>query len=176
MSEAGESVRMADRKESSGGGAAGAKERQSVGKMLTAAREAKTMSRQEASQQAKIPAHYVLMIETDDYSTISDQLYLLPFLRRYAICVGLDPEEVASVFVRDVQRADSTGGRMAEPIPIREPGDRSRLRRIAILMAVVILGLVLGYIAISLLASPRHAAAEIPEPPGSSAAAAPAGR
>jgi cytoskeletal protein RodZ len=32
------------------------------------------------------------MIEADIYSTIADQPYLLPFVRRYAAFLGLDPD------------------------------------------------------------------------------------
>ncbi|HLX37387.1 MAG TPA: hypothetical protein VKR29_06275, partial [Candidatus Binataceae bacterium] len=45
-----------------------------------------------------------------------DQLYLLPFLRRYASFVGMEQEEVASRFIRDVQRADMNPGRISEPM------------------------------------------------------------
>ena len=50
------------------------------------------------------------MIERSDYGLISDQLYLMPFLRRYAAFLDLDGEEVAMRFVREVQRAEVRGG------------------------------------------------------------------
>ena len=91
---------------------------QSLGKVMVQAREARGFSREQAAAASSIPGYYLTMIETDDYSSIADQLYLLPFLRRYARFVGLDPEEVASRFVRDVQRADMNPVRMSEPIAI----------------------------------------------------------
>src|SRR5207248_7118443 len=73
-----------------------------------------------------IPAQYVRALETDDYRMISDQLYLLPFLRRYATFVGLDPEDMASRFVREVQRAETGAAKVSEPMPMmnheRKPG------------------------------------------------------
>lgn len=88
----------------------------SLGKIMAAARENRGLSREQAAKSSNIPGYYLTMIESDDYSSIADQLYLLPFLRRYATFVGLEPEEVASRFIRDVQRADMNPGRVSEPI------------------------------------------------------------
>ena len=93
----------------------------SLGAIITLAREARGFSREQAAKASSIPAYYLTMIETDDYSAIADQLYLLPFLRRYAVFVALEPEEVASRFIRDVQRADMNPGRASEPIAMFEP-------------------------------------------------------
>jgi cytoskeleton protein RodZ len=88
----------------------------SLGAVMTIAREARGFSREQAAKASNIPGYYLTMIETDDYSSIADQLYLLPFLRRYAVFVNLEPEEVASRFIREVQRADMNPGRAPEPI------------------------------------------------------------
>ena len=88
----------------------------SLGKIMSTARENRGLSREQAAKSSNIPGYYLTMIESDDYSSIADQLYLLPFLRRYATFVGLEPEEVASRFIRDVQRADMNPGRASEPI------------------------------------------------------------
>jgi cytoskeletal protein RodZ len=88
----------------------------SLGKIMSIARENRGLSREQAAKSSNIPGYYLTMIESDDYSSIADQLYLLPFLRRYATFVGLEPEEVASRFIRDVQRADMNPGRVSEPI------------------------------------------------------------
>ncbi|HVN27549.1 MAG TPA: helix-turn-helix transcriptional regulator, partial [Candidatus Binataceae bacterium] len=89
----------------------------SLGKIMAMAREARGFTREQAAKSSNIPGYYLAMIESDDYSSIADQLYLLPFLRRYATFVGLDAEEVASRFIRDVQRADMNPPKFsAEPI------------------------------------------------------------
>jgi len=89
---------------------------------VATAREARGFSREQAATASNIPGYYLTMIESDDYSSIADQLYLLPFLRRYATFVGLDAEEVASRFIRDVQRADMNPVRVpGEPISIISP-------------------------------------------------------
>ena len=104
----------------------------SLGEIMTTAREARGFSRAQAAKASNIPGYYLTMIETDDYSSIADQLYLLPFLRRYATFVGLEPEEVASRFIRDVQRADMNPVRVSEPIPML--AERRRFPWRAVLM------------------------------------------
>jgi cytoskeleton protein RodZ len=89
----------------------------SLGKIMAMAREARGFTREQAAKSSNIPGYYLTMIESDDYSSIADQLYLLPFLRRYAAFVGLEAEEVASRFIRDVQRADMNPPRLSsEPM------------------------------------------------------------
>ncbi len=107
---------------------------QSLGKLMAAAREQRGVSPSEVSKEAHVPAYYVRMIESDDYTLIADRLYLLPFLRRYAAFVGLDPEEIAGRFIRDVQRADVSAARMFEPIPMA--GKKSALWRRIVLGAI----------------------------------------
>jgi cytoskeletal protein RodZ len=91
----------------------------SLGESLVAARERRGLSREAAVQQAHIPAHYLRMLEDDDYRLISDQLYLLPFLRRYASFLDFDPDETTMRLLREVQRADNC----PSPVPLDEPID-----------------------------------------------------
>jgi cytoskeletal protein RodZ len=115
-----------------------------VGKFLTEARKSGGFTPEQVAAETHIPSHYIKAIETDDYGMISDQLYLLPFLRRYAAFLGLDPEDIASRFVRDVQRAESTSSRGSEPIPIissdeRKPGFGGYLVAILVVLAIAAL-------------------------------------
>ncbi len=77
----------------------------SLGGVLSAARERRGVSREQAASQTGIPKRYLQMMENNDYSLASDQLYVLPFMRRYATFLALDPEETAMRFVREVPRA-----------------------------------------------------------------------
>jgi cytoskeleton protein RodZ len=79
----------------------------SLGESLVAARELRGLSRTAVEKETRIPHDYIRMLESDDYAMISDQLYLLPFLRRYAGFLGLDREETGMRFVREVQRAEN---------------------------------------------------------------------
>jgi cytoskeletal protein RodZ len=91
------------------------------------------------------------MIENSDYGLISDQLYLMPFLRRYAAFLNLDGEEVAMRFVREVQRAEvAATPRMSEPLGVH---DRKRVPwgRVAVVI-VVLSAIVVLYV----IASEHH--------------------
>lgn len=130
----------------------------SLGKIMAMAREARGVAREQAATESHIPAYYLAMIENDDYSSIADQLYLLPFLRRYATFVGLEPEEVASRFIRDVQRADMNPGRLSEPIAMfteRKPFPWNIVLMAGAAVAVIVVGW-FGY---------RHLAARKATPP-----------
>ncbi|HZO81251.1 MAG TPA: helix-turn-helix domain-containing protein [Candidatus Binataceae bacterium] len=133
---------------------AGAEAEPSLGKTLVAAREKRGLSRSEIVAQTRIPAHYVQMMESSDYALISDQLYLLPFLRRYASFLGLDGEEIAMRFVREVQRAEGAPPvRMSEPLMLADD-KRSPWPRVMAAAAVLATIVVLYY-----LAAKRHRAA-----------------
>jgi len=115
----------------------------SLGKFLTEARNRAGYTAEQVASGTHIPAHYIKAIETDDYGLISDQLYLLPFLRRYATFIGLDPEDVASRFVREVQKAETSTTKASEPIPMftndRKSGTGRRVVVVVILAAIVAL-------------------------------------
>jgi cytoskeletal protein RodZ len=133
-----------------------------LGTFLVGARERRGVSRDDAVRETRIPDHYVQMMESNDYSMISDQLYVLPFLRRYATFLALDPEETVMRFVREVQRADNVPPvRSIEPIEMDRPragGRRRSWNRPAIAVAVIA-GLLAAWLAESRY---RHAGAETP--------------
>ena len=115
----------------------------SLGMYLLASREKRVVTREDAARDTRIPAHYLRMMESNDYSMIADQLYLLPFLRRYAEYLGLDSEDVAIRFVREVQRAENS------PLPTLPStgldSDRVPSNRWAILGAIAIIALIGGW-------------------------------
>jgi cytoskeletal protein RodZ len=117
------------------------RESETLGRFLASAREGRGVTIDDAVKETRIPNHYIMMIETNDYSLISDQLYVLPFLRRYATFLKLDPEEMAMRFVREVQRADSTPSpRTLEPFAMDRPKNRnwSRLAVVTGLLGIIV--------------------------------------
>ncbi len=123
----------------------------SLGKTLTAARERRGVSRADVVAETRIPAHYIAMIENSDYGLISDQLYLMPFLRRYAAFLNLDGEEVAMRFVREVQRAEvAATPRMSEPLGVQ---DRKRIPWGRVAVVVVVLSAI---VVLYVIASEHH--------------------
>jgi len=80
---------------------------QTLGELMTATREKTGLTREEVATETHIPAYYVRMIESDSYDAIPDQLYLLPFFRRYAIFLGLDAQKIVSRFIIDFEKAEN---------------------------------------------------------------------
>lgn len=122
-------------------GAGGAESEPSLGHLITEARERKGMTREQVVGEAHLPAHYIKMIETDSYDLISERLYLVPFLRRYATFLGLDAEEIASRFVSDVQHAEANVVRISQEITMvaKRPGAASRIAFVVLIAAVLFL-------------------------------------
>ncbi len=152
-------------------GASPAEPELSLGKIVTEARERKGLTREQVVLEAHLPAHYVKMIETDSYGLISDQLYLVPFLRRYAAFLGLDAEDVASRFVRDVQHAEANVVRISQEITMVKSGRRSGAgRRFALYTLVIVVLILLADFAYRRFVEHRT---ETPAPVASPAANAP---
>ncbi|MGH7815114.1 MAG: helix-turn-helix domain-containing protein [Candidatus Binataceae bacterium] len=138
-------------------------EGQTLGQFLAAARESRGFSRGQIIAEARIPEHYLKMIETGDYHLVSDQLYLVPYLRRYAAFVGLDAEEIAARFVREVQSAETSIVRVSEPFAMithQTRGGRLQIAPrlwIAVLLAAAIL-IPIAFMAIRRAGEDRRAA------------------
>ncbi len=168
-----------------GAPAAQREEPASLGADLTRVRERRGRSREDVASETHIPANYVRMIESDDYSMIADQLYMLPFVRRYAAFLGMDEDEVAMRFVREVQRADNNPpSRLDHPLGggVRKRSRRSGMFMVALAILVIVIGLYFyfsphhGPVSDALSSGPFHPAAA-PGPAGANggAQAAPAG-
>ena len=136
-------------------GVGGTRGETSLGQFLTEARKTGGYTPEQVAAETHIPPHYIRAIETDDYGLISDQLYLLPFVRRYAAFVGLDPEDVASRFVHDVQKAENTAAKTSEPIPMITKERRSGAGRYLILVIVLLVGAVTGFLIVKKQAALR---------------------
>ena len=113
----------------------------SLGHVITESRERKGLTREQVATEAHLPPHYVKMIETDSYDMISDRLYLVPFLRRYATFLGLDAEEIASRFVSNVQHAEANVVRISQEITMvaKKPGSSRGIVFIVLIIAAVAL-------------------------------------
>ena len=125
---------------------------QSLGAFLIAAREGRGLTADDVARETRLPPHYLRMMETNDYSEISDQLYLVPFLRRYASFLYLDQDDVAMRFVREVQRADGNPGpaRLDQPL-VAEPR-----RHRGWTGAIVVIGLLVAVASVYIYESDRH--------------------
>ncbi|MFZ0679727.1 helix-turn-helix domain-containing protein [Candidatus Binatus sp.] len=111
---------------------------QTLGQLMTETRKHLGLSRDQISEQTHIPAYYVRMIESDSYDAIPDQLYLLPFFRRYADFLGLDAQKVVSRFICDFEKAENEVA--VPPAPTAYSKALSKWRQIA---AAAVVGAIL---------------------------------
>jgi cytoskeleton protein RodZ len=121
----------------------GADAESNLGRFLSAARERRGVSREQAASETGIPKRYLQMMENNDYALASDQLYVLPFMRRYATFLALDPEETAMRFVREVQHAENNpGSRIDEPLDVDKKRRKSGgwIGIVAVAVVIVIVG------------------------------------
>jgi cytoskeletal protein RodZ len=118
--------------------------RQTLGELMTRTREQSGLSREQVAEQTHIPAYYVRMIESDSYDAIPDQLYLLPFFRRYAIFLGLDAQKVVARFIRDFEKAESEIILDTKAPGARDAKNLQLWRQVA--SGVLVVGLVLTFL------------------------------
>lgn len=111
---------------------------QTLGQLMTATRKHSGLSREEVADRTHIPAYYVRMIESDSYDAIPDQLYLLPFFRRYADFLGLDAKKVVSRFICDFEKAENEV--VATPAPGASAKALQKWRQVA---AATVIGAIL---------------------------------
>jgi len=117
---------------------------QTLGQLITEARERRGITREQAASQACLPAYYVKMIENGNYDAIPDQLYLVPFFRRYTAFLALDAQEMTSRFIHDLEMAESNVAQISVPITMAA---RKFLvwRRIALGAFITGIAIVLSY-------------------------------
>jgi cytoskeletal protein RodZ len=95
-----------------------------VGMMLRSARQAHNLTVREVAERIHLSAHYLYMLEGGDYSEIADELYLLPFVQRYARFLKLDVSEISKRFLGAIEVVE----RPSDP-PVEIPDQEHSVRR-----------------------------------------------
>jgi cytoskeletal protein RodZ len=80
----------------------------SVGERLRAEREARSLSLEDVASASQIPVHYLDAIEKGGSSLVADDYYLIPFLRRYAEHLDIDPPAVVAGYLAEAARRDDS--------------------------------------------------------------------
>lgn len=83
-------------------------QKKTVGQLLRAAREAKGISREEATTATRIKSVFIGAMEEDDYHLLPDERYILRFLGEYASFLELDPQELQQRFSQQITRGSSS--------------------------------------------------------------------
>ena len=90
------------------------------------------MSLEDVRSALGIPLHYLQAMERGKSGLVADEFYLIPFLRRYAEFLDLDPASTVAQFLGDAAREEGRGGAIRG---IDAPGGR---RWLWIVIAVVV--------------------------------------
>ena len=79
---------------------------ENLASVLRQTRENKRLTLKDVETATRIPAVYLRVLEGGE-GLMSDQVYLMPFLRTYAQFLGMDTNAVVTQFVSELQRTDS---------------------------------------------------------------------
>lgn len=91
----------------------------SVSTALRQAREQRGVSVPDAARAANIPLSYLRALEAGgDYRLLVDPMYLIPFLRTYAVYLGLGPDDAVRQFVAELQRTAVSTARNPPDTPL----------------------------------------------------------
>lgn len=87
-------------------------ERNRIAETLRNAREKRSLTLDEAARAAGIPLQYVRLLEgeSDVRIGVSDELYLIPFFRKYASFMAIDPEDLLPEFLGMLQQVPGDVG------------------------------------------------------------------
>ncbi|MEW6269062.1 MAG: helix-turn-helix domain-containing protein [Thermodesulfobacteriota bacterium] len=95
-----------------------------VGEVLRQTRESRSLSLDEVRSALGIPMHYLQAMESGSTSLVADEFYLIPFLRRYAEYLELDPASTVAQFLGEAAREEA---RAPEPSALGAGGRGSWL-------------------------------------------------
>jgi hypothetical protein len=118
-------------------------ERTRIAETLKSAREQRGLSLEQAAAAAGIPTQYLRLLEgeADVKVGVSDELYLIPFFRKYARFVGIDAEQMLPEFLGMVQQMPAEG---SPPIRLTYRSRYASLwRPLAVLVTIGIAGTLL---------------------------------
>jgi cytoskeleton protein RodZ len=71
-------------------------ERPGIGHLLERARQVRGVSLEEAERATRIRKDYLQKLESDDYTTMPEPIYVRAFVRAYADYLGLDGDRLAA--------------------------------------------------------------------------------
>jgi len=80
---------------------------ESTGHLLVEGRNRLRLTREQAAAASDVLVSYIEMLESGNYRDVSDPLYLLPYLRRYASSLAIDVSDITWRFMRDFQAKEN---------------------------------------------------------------------
>ena len=77
----------------------------SLGEYLKKERELRGVTIEEIASITRISSRFIHALENDDFKNLPSEVFVKGFLRAYAKCVGIDPNEVISIYT-NIRKAD----------------------------------------------------------------------
>jgi len=114
-----------------------------VGEALRQQRESRSLSLEDVRSALGIPLHYLQAMENGKSRLVADEFYLIPFLRRYAEFLDLDPAVVVAQFLGDTVRDESRAG-AGKGVETAQPSQWLWVAIGAAVVVMVALWLILG--------------------------------
>ena len=106
--------------------------------LLKHTREQKRLSLKDTQTATRIPLRYLEVLEGQgDQSRPADYAYLIPFLRTYAIFLGLDPTTTVTQFIAELQGIESKGVQSERP-PLPSRSSPWTLPLVSLIVLVVV--------------------------------------
>jgi cytoskeletal protein RodZ len=106
---------------------------ESVGQKLRETREQHNFSLEQVARDTHISKQYLVALETEQFSSIPGETYIIGFLRNYAEYLSLNPEEIVSLY-KNIQIQE-------QPLPMTEllePAGPKGPPRVLILLIIVL--------------------------------------
>ena len=133
---------------------------ESISQKLISARESLGYSIEQIARETNIAKSYLAALESEDFDAFPGETYLLGFLRNYSEYLGLDPEEMITLY-RNMMLQEQPAP-MEELLVTRKPMPRAL---VIVIVVIVVIGLGLGgyfYVYPNYIAGGRTVA-EVPE-------------
>ncbi len=126
---------------------------ESIGNKLKSARESKDLSIEQAVRDTHITKRFIEAMEAEDFDQFPGEAYLLGFLRNYASYLGLEGEEIVTLY-HNLRLQE-------QPAPIDELLDRKRRRPppvglIILFLAVLLVGGIVALFVTGVISLPRR--------------------
>jgi cytoskeletal protein RodZ len=122
-----------------------------IGAYLQEKRISQNIGLEEVSEATGISTGVLKTLENNDREQFPAEVYIRAFHKKYAEYLGLDPEEILSVYQQQSQKQSKTGGRFNLSAVIMLQGQEKRLfdkivRRLFVPIIVVLGGILLYWI------------------------------
>ncbi len=99
---------------------------ETIGNILRTEREKKGLSIKDIENSTSIRSLYINAIEENDFKVIPGEVYVKGFIRNYASCLGLNPQEIMDVYRK--MQAESEGSLDPNGFPVSETVTNEAIR------------------------------------------------